>query len=253
MSEINQIEEAKPTGNNPTHDQMMRHLRRANQIAKRALQFGHHPFGCILVASDNETILMEQGNIDTVNHAESTLARMACTNFSSEYLWRCTLYTTFEPCAMCAATLYWANIGQIVFGATEKRLLELTGSNENNPTLDIPCRYVFQHVQQINDLERDSIEKIRQTADEVRKLLLHYTAKHIPDIEIELNKFTDQLRQSRHENDLVETDLYRWKNQLIQLSDELNKPSNITIRQDSKSLVNRIYVDISTSKCCSYV
>ncbi|CAF4927593.1 unnamed protein product, partial [Rotaria sp. Silwood1] len=101
-------------------------------------------------------------------------------------------------------------------------------------------------VQQINDLERDSIEKIRQTADEVRKLLLHYTAKHIPDIEIELNKFTDQLRQSRHENDLVETDLYRWKNQLIQLSDELNKPSNITIRQDSKSLVNRIYVDIST-------
>ncbi|CAF3702015.1 unnamed protein product [Rotaria sp. Silwood1] len=147
MSEINQIEEAKPTGNNPTHDQMMRHLHRANQIAKRALQFGHHPFGCILVASDNETILMEQGNIDTVNHAESTLARMACTNFSSEYLWRCTLYTTFEPCAMCAATLYWANIGQIVFGATEKRLLELTGSNENNPTLDIPCRYVFQHGQ----------------------------------------------------------------------------------------------------------
>ncbi|CAF1481119.1 unnamed protein product [Rotaria sp. Silwood1] len=105
-------------------------------------------------------------------------------------------------------------------------------------------------VQQINDLERDSIEKIRQTADEVRKLLLHYTAKHIPDIEIELNKFTDQLRQSRHENDLVETDLYRWKNQLIQLSDELNKPSNITIRQDSKSLVNRIYVDISTITSC---
>ncbi|CAF4984379.1 unnamed protein product, partial [Rotaria magnacalcarata] len=40
-----------------------------------------------------------------------------------------------------------ANIGRLVFGATEKRLLELTGNNETNPTLDIPCRYVFEHGQ----------------------------------------------------------------------------------------------------------
>ncbi|CAF3599921.1 unnamed protein product [Rotaria sp. Silwood1] len=43
----------------------------------------------------------------------------------------------------------------------------------------------------------------------------------------------------------METDLHRWKNQLIQLTDELNKPSNITIREDSKSLIKRIYIDIS--------
>jgi tRNA(Arg) A34 adenosine deaminase TadA len=48
---------------------------------------------------------------------------------------------------MCAGTLYWANIGRVVFGATEQRLLELTGSNDKNPTLDIPCRYVFEHGQ----------------------------------------------------------------------------------------------------------
>jgi tRNA(Arg) A34 adenosine deaminase TadA len=135
------------TGTDPTSDQMTRHLRRANDVAKRACQFGRHPFGCVLVAPDNETVLMEQGNVDTVNHAESTLARTACTNFSSEYLWGCTLYTTFEPCVMCTGTLYWANVGRVVFGATEKRLLELTGSNEKNPTLDIPCRYVFEHGQ----------------------------------------------------------------------------------------------------------
>ncbi|CAF1215024.1 unnamed protein product [Adineta ricciae] len=131
----------------PTCEQMRKHLCHANKIAKRALQFGHHPFGCVLIAPDNETILMEQGNIDTVNHAESTLVRNACTNFSSEYLWNCTLYTTFEPCVMCAGTLYWANIGRVVYGATEKRLLELTGNDEKNPTLDIPCRYVFEHGQ----------------------------------------------------------------------------------------------------------
>jgi tRNA(Arg) A34 adenosine deaminase TadA len=150
---------------NPTVDQMKRHLRRANEIAKRALNFGHHPFGCILVGPNNETILMEQGNVDTINHAESTLLRMAATNFSSEYLWECTLYTTFEPCVMCAGTLYWTNVGRLVFGATEKRLLELTGNNKMNPTLDIPCRYVFEHGQKninvwgpFSELEEELVE-----------------------------------------------------------------------------------------------
>jgi tRNA(Arg) A34 adenosine deaminase TadA len=147
MVDIVETQQLTSNGNDPTFDQMIQYLRRANEVAKRALQFGHHPFGCVLVAPNNETILMEQGNVDTVNHAESTLIRMACTNFSSEYLWGCTLYTTFEPCVMCAGTLYWANIGRVVFGATEKRLLELTGNNEKNPTLDIPCRYVFEHGQ----------------------------------------------------------------------------------------------------------
>ena len=44
---------------------------------------------------------------------------------------------------MCAGAIYWANIGRVVYGMTERRLLELTGSNEQNPTLDLPCRDVF--------------------------------------------------------------------------------------------------------------
>jgi tRNA(Arg) A34 adenosine deaminase TadA len=90
---------------------------------------------------------MEQCNIDTVNHAESTLARMAATNFSADYLWSCTLYTTVEPCCMCAGTAYWANIGRIVFGMTEHRLLECTGSHGENPTMSVSSRYVFDHCQ----------------------------------------------------------------------------------------------------------
>ncbi len=136
-----------PPGPDPTPEQMARHLRHANEVAKRAKQFGHHPFGCVLVAPDHETVLEEQGNIDTVNHAEATLVRTAWNNFSPEYLWGCTLYTTFEPCVMCTGTMYWANVGRVVYGAAEKRLLELTGSSERNPTLDVPCRYVFEHSQ----------------------------------------------------------------------------------------------------------
>ncbi len=135
------------TGAEPTHDQMTAHLRRANRVAKRAMALGRHPFGAILVAPDHETVLMEQGNVSTVEHAESLLARIASLNFSPDYLWGCTLYTNFEPCAMCSGTIYWANIGRIVFGMTEARLLEFTGADAENPTMSVPARYVFDHCQ----------------------------------------------------------------------------------------------------------
>ena len=124
-------------------EQVIRHLRRANEVARRAIDLGRHPFGAILVAPDGDTVLAEQGNVDTVNHAESTLARTAATNFTPDYLWLCTLVTTVEPCAMCAGTQYWANIGRLVYGMTERRLLQLTGSHTENPTMDLPCRSVF--------------------------------------------------------------------------------------------------------------
>jgi len=126
-----------------SHEQVLRHLRRANDVARRAVALGRHPFGAVLIAPDGETVLAEQGNVDTVNHAESTLARTAATNFTVDYLWHCTLVTTVEPCAMCSGTQYWANIGHLVFGMTERRLLELTGNHEENPTMDLPCRTVL--------------------------------------------------------------------------------------------------------------
>ena len=137
------------TAADPTADQMLRHLRSVNQIALRAQQFGHHPFGAILIAPDGETVLFTQGNVDAVNHAEAVLIRTAYTNFSPAYLWNCTLYTTVEPCAMCAATLYWANIGRLVYGLSEAQLLELTGNHPQNPTLNLPCRDLFNRGQKL--------------------------------------------------------------------------------------------------------
>jgi len=127
----------------PAPDQIVRHLRRANAVARLAAGAGHHPFGAILVGPDHETVLLEQGNLSAVDHAEAVLARSAHANFSPAYLAGCTLYTTVEPCAMCAGTLYWANIGRLVYGMDERRLLAFTGANPENPTLDLPCRELF--------------------------------------------------------------------------------------------------------------
>lgn len=122
---------------------MQRHLRAANVLAQTAVKAGRHPFGALLVGADNETVLLAYGNVDGVNHAEAVLARVAAHRFDAALLWNCTLYTTVEPCCMCAGTQYWANIGRLVYGISERRLLELTGNHVENPTLDLPCRTVF--------------------------------------------------------------------------------------------------------------
>jgi len=135
-----------------TDAQAAAHLRRADAVARRAMAMGRHPFGALLLAPDGETVLAEQGNIDTVNHAESTLARTAAANYPGAYLAQCTLVTTFEPCAMCAGTLYWAGIGRVLYGAEESALRALTGDHPENPTLDLPCREVFARGQRPVDV-----------------------------------------------------------------------------------------------------
>ncbi|KNF08513.1 tRNA-specific adenosine deaminase TadA [Gottschalkia purinilytica] len=142
------------------------YLRRAIEISKQARENGNTPFGAILVDKDGE-IIMEQENIEITEkictgHAETTLAQRASSKYSKKFLWDCTLYTTAEPCAMCAGAIYWANIGRVVYGMTEKRLLELTGSNEQNPTFDLPCRQVFskgqKNIEIVGPIEEVEVE-----------------------------------------------------------------------------------------------
>lgn len=136
----------------PNPAQILTFLRLSNEVARRAMAMGHHPFGAVLVAPDHKTVLLTQCNIDTVNHAESTLARVAASNYPADYLWQCTLYTAVEPCCMCAGTIYWANIGRVVYGMTEHRLLECTGNHSENPTMSVASHYVFAHGQKAIDL-----------------------------------------------------------------------------------------------------
>lgn len=121
---------------------MLAHLRAADAVAREAARHGHHPFGAVLAGPD-DAILMRQGNIDTVHHAETELARRAAAAFSPAFLWTCTLVSTFEPCAMCAGTLYWANIGRLVYGVEETKILALTGDHPENPTMSLSSRVVL--------------------------------------------------------------------------------------------------------------
>lgn len=122
-------------------------LRRAYEVARRAHRNGNHPFGCTLVGPGGEVLLEAengyQPTLDMTGHAERLLATRASQAWRPSFLAGCTLYTSAEPCAMCSGALYWAGIGRVVYGLSEKRLKEATGSHPENPTLDLPCRAVF--------------------------------------------------------------------------------------------------------------
>ncbi|KAF2420539.1 cytidine/deoxycytidylate deaminase family protein [Tothia fuscella] len=144
-------------------------LRQAFSIALRSRASGDHPFGSILTRATGEVVHEQTNgysshNNDRTAHAELLLASWAATHISLAELQTCTLYTSAEPCAMCAGAIYWAGIGRVVYGQSEHSLKEMTGSNEENPTLDLPCRNVFDAGQ------RETIVVGPLLEDEARKL-----------------------------------------------------------------------------------
>jgi tRNA(Arg) A34 adenosine deaminase TadA len=129
-------------------EQDLRNLRFAIAIASETKALGKHPFGALVVAADGE-VLAEAGNGsgwpdgDATAHAELSAVRSASRRFPLERLAHATLYSSAEPCAMCAGAVYWSGISRVVYALSEERLLELTGNHPENPTLALPCREVF--------------------------------------------------------------------------------------------------------------
>ncbi len=126
----------------------LRYLRRAIALASEAKARGKHPFGALVVAGDGE-ILAEAINAfgwpdgDATGHAELVAVREASRRIPPERLAQATLYSSAEPCAMCAGAVYWSGISRVVYALSEERLLKLTGNHPENPTLALPCPEVF--------------------------------------------------------------------------------------------------------------
>lgn len=117
-------------------------VREAIALSRSAAAQGDEPFGALLV-HDGRVILRAENSVhtghDVTNHAEMNLVRLAFAQIAPEALHACTLYTSTEPCAMCAGAIYWARIPRVVFACTEARLREITGGSG----LNLPCRDVF--------------------------------------------------------------------------------------------------------------
>jgi len=123
-------------------------LRRAVALADAARARGDHPFGALLADGDG-TVLIEAMNTcgtvgDRTGHAERNLMTEASLKYDPAFLATCTMFTSAEPCVMCAGAVYWAGVGRVVFGLSERRLKALIGPDPENLTMDLPCRTVFR-------------------------------------------------------------------------------------------------------------
>jgi tRNA(adenine34) deaminase len=92
--------------------------------AERALEEEEIPVGAVVVCQGkivakayNQTEMLS----DVTAHAEMLAITSAAQTIGAKYLKDCTLYVTLEPCLMCAGAIYWAQLGRLVYGASEEK------------------------------------------------------------------------------------------------------------------------------------
>ena len=131
------------------NDSDLQHLRTSIEIAQNARDHGNHPFGALLADENGHVLLKAENTVvtgsDCTGHAETNLMRLASQKYSSEKLAVCTLYTSTEPCAMCAGAIYWGNVRRVVYALSEVGLYEIIGPSPEQ--LLLPSREVFAHSQ----------------------------------------------------------------------------------------------------------
>lgn len=125
-----------------------RYLRQAITLADKARERGNRPFGALIVAADGQ-VLSEASNAngesgDCTAHAELSAIRLASPLHSREELATATLYSSAEPCVMCAGAIFWSAIGRVVYGIDAERLRVFRGERLDQKDAELSCRDVFE-------------------------------------------------------------------------------------------------------------
>jgi tRNA(adenine34) deaminase len=99
-------------------------MKKAFQEARQAYEEGEIPVGAVVVAQNR--IIARAHNLtetltDVTAHAEMQSITAAANLLGGKYLNECTLYVTLEPCVMCAGALSWAQLGKLVYGASDEK------------------------------------------------------------------------------------------------------------------------------------
>lgn len=149
-------------------------MREALQAAQEAQTLGEIPIGACLI-DKNGTILAAAGNrtrtdCDPTAHAEIIVLRAAAKKIGNYRLTETTIYTTIEPCAMCAGALIQARVSRLVFGAADERFgavethFRICDNSSLNHQMEITagiladeCRQLMQSFFRARRLEKKSV------------------------------------------------------------------------------------------------
>lgn len=100
------------------------YMKKALEEARRAFEEDEIPVGAVVVCGNR--ILARAHNLtetltDVTAHAEMQAITAAANALGGKYLNECTLYVTVEPCVMCAGAIGWAQLGRLVYGASDEK------------------------------------------------------------------------------------------------------------------------------------
>lgn len=100
------------------------YMAQALELARRAMETGDVPVGCVLVQKEQVVGRGRNRREQRQNallHAEIEAINQACQALGRWRLEDCTLYVTLEPCPMCAGAILQARIPRVVFGARDPK------------------------------------------------------------------------------------------------------------------------------------
>ena len=107
----------------PHSDQQ--YLELALKQAEQSRLNGNHPFGAVLVDESGDVLLAAENSVitqsDVTAHAELNLVRAATRTFDTEKLASCSIYSSAEPCPMCAGAILQSRIQRVVYGTTDPK------------------------------------------------------------------------------------------------------------------------------------
>ena len=99
-------------------------MREALKEAQKAKELDEVPVGAVVVIK-NKIIARSHNSSemlkDATAHAEMLAVTSASSHLGSKYLNQCKLYVTLEPCMMCAGALFWTQIGEVIYGASDQK------------------------------------------------------------------------------------------------------------------------------------
>ncbi len=147
-------------------------MMKAIEAAKESAKKGDYAIGAVVVKDDEvisvgyETLKSDK---DPVNgHAEIDAIRKACKKLNQPYLENCVLYSTHEPCPMCASASVWAKIDTIVFGVSREDMIKEMKKKSSGKfswrQIDISCKEVLDRgmpkIKLVSGLLRDECLKL---------------------------------------------------------------------------------------------
>src|ERR1700675_3257204 len=142
--------------------------------AKRAGDRGDYPIGAVITRLEgkNEVVIANAGNRvktsgSSIKHVELETLKYVSSGYG-RYLPDFALYSTHEPCAMCAGACVWSRIGAVVYGVSQEDIAACGRKCGNDEykcrACLISCEFVFRkgnhHIPVTSGFLRNECQKL---------------------------------------------------------------------------------------------